>query len=169
MGSISLSVLKRRFFFYSLSPRSLLLSLSSQKLEGSTSHLFTSPIFFFFLQLQVWKVPKMVKEFAPFVLVRSYFGFCPFSSLSPSLLYSHPPPPPPPFLLPPISPSPGHYDTITSMCWCPDSKHFVTGSGDRTARLWALSSNNFLEDVQMEVFFFFFPPLHSHLPSSHLF
>ena len=47
----------------------------------------------------------------------------------------------------------GHYDNITSMCWCPDSKYFMTGSGDRTARIWELSSNNFLEDVQMEVSF----------------
>jgi len=54
-------------------------------------------------QVQMWRVPSLVKEFAPFVLVRKFSG---------------------------------HYEDVTCVAWSSDSQYIISGSMDRSVRVW---------------------------------
>ncbi|KAJ0397462.1 hypothetical protein ATCC90586_000251 [Pythium insidiosum] len=56
-------------------------------------------------KLQLWRTPAVRRDFAPFVLHRTYGG---------------------------------HYADVTSVAWSHDSRFFVTGSEDLTARVWSV-------------------------------
>ena len=61
------------------------------------------------LQILLWRVPSLVKEFSPYVLYGKYGG---------------------------------HYDDVVSLGWSADSRHIISGSMDRTARIHSIEGKS---------------------------
>ena len=51
-------------------------------------------------------------------------------------------------LPPPVLALEGHSKTVYSVCVTPDSLHVVTGSGDKTARVWRLADGSLVRTLQ---------------------